>query len=254
MKVAFVGKGGVGKSTLAATFSRLLARRGREVVAVDCDPMPGLSYGLGLPVSDVGIPAEAVIDEPNGPIDGRFRFVDGLDAVDAMRRYAPLGADGVRLLSYGKLRGPAPTQFRCQAAFRHITGSLPADRFDLVGDLPAGTRQAFFGWARFAETVIVVTDPSTKAIHTARRLARLRDATWAPKQLVAVVNRVVESDDVSRVEEQTGLIVVAAFAHDNAVAMGDRRWSAPLDFAPDGAFVIAMSQIVDLLCAEEVTV
>jgi CO dehydrogenase maturation factor len=254
VRVAFVGKGGVGKSTLAATFSRVLARRGRQVVAIDCDPMPGLSYGLGLPVCDVGIPPEAVIDQPDGPIDGRFGFIDRLDSVGAVERYAPRGADGVRLLSYGKLRGHAPTQFRCQAAFRHIAGALPVDRFDLVGDLPAGTRQAFFGWARFADTVIVVTDPSMKAIHTARRLARLSDATWAPRRLLAVVNRVVEPDDVRRVEELTGLTVVASMAHDDAVALGDRQWSAPLDFAPDGAFVTAVSQIVDLLWAEEVTV
>ena len=254
MKVAFVGKGGVGKSTLAATFSRLLARRGRDVVAIDCDPMPGLSFGLALPVLDVVIPADVLVDEPKGPIDGRFRFADGLDSVIALQRYAPVGADGVRFLSYGKQRGHPSTQLRSQAAFRHIAATLPAERFDLVGDLPAGTRQPFFGWARFAEVVVVVADPSMKAIQTARRLARLRDAPWAPRCLVVVANRVSEAGDCTRIAELTGLEVVAGLLYDDHVAAADRRGAAPLDVDPDGAYVRAVAEFVDLMCAKEVTV
>ena len=39
MKLAISGKGGAGKSTLAATIIILMARRGRKVLAVDADPM-----------------------------------------------------------------------------------------------------------------------------------------------------------------------------------------------------------------------
>ena len=35
MRIAFVGKGGSGKTTVAAVFSRHLAASGRRVVAVD---------------------------------------------------------------------------------------------------------------------------------------------------------------------------------------------------------------------------
>lgn len=253
MKIAFVGKGGVGKSTLAATFARLLARRGREVVAIDFDPMPGLSYGLGLPVQDVTIPADAMVDVEGGPIDDRFKFVGDLDAIAALERFAPVGADGVRFLSYGKLRGHVSTQFRSQAAFRHITASLPGDRFDLVGDLPAGTRQAFFGWAKFADTVAIVTDPSMKAMHTARRLGRLSDATWAPQRLVVVVNRCSSADDAPRAAALTSLEVVASLPDDRAVSLADRQAIAPLDADPDGAYASAVAHLVDLFCAEEVS-
>src|SRR5262249_31358619 len=47
MRVAFVGKGGVGKSVIAATVTRLLARRGQPVLALDIDTMPGLVVSLG---------------------------------------------------------------------------------------------------------------------------------------------------------------------------------------------------------------
>ena len=48
MKVVFVGKGGAGKSVIAGTFARALARRGTPVLAVDSDPLPGLAFSLGL--------------------------------------------------------------------------------------------------------------------------------------------------------------------------------------------------------------
>ena len=47
MRLAFVGKGGAGKSAISGTFARTLARRGRKVFAVDLDTCPGLAFGLG---------------------------------------------------------------------------------------------------------------------------------------------------------------------------------------------------------------
>ena len=253
--MAFVGKGGVGKSTVAGTFARLLAQRGRDVLAVDCDPMPGLSFALGLPVQDVTIPASAVDEQPEGSVGPRFVLADGVDAVGAVERYATWGADGVRFLSFGKLRGNVSSHYHSQVAFRLILESLPPDRFDLVGDLPAGTRQPFYGWARFADTVVVVTDPSMKAMLTGRRLARLREASWAPTRLVAVVNRSTGPQDLDRAAEITGLAVVAALADDDAVAYADRRGAAPLDASAQGAFVVGVEQLVDVMCAlEEVAV
>ena len=85
MRVAFVGKGGVGKSMIAGTFARLLARRGEMVLAVDTDPMPGLNFMLGLPVVDVAIPDDAVVEG----LPGQERFVlrPGLDAVGAVEAF-----------------------------------------------------------------------------------------------------------------------------------------------------------------------
>ncbi len=48
MKVAVAGKGGSGKTTISATLSRLLARRGHRVTAVDGDPNPNLGVALGM--------------------------------------------------------------------------------------------------------------------------------------------------------------------------------------------------------------
>ena len=47
MKIAVTGKGGVGKTTFAATLARLYAEEGRHVLAADVDPDANLGLALG---------------------------------------------------------------------------------------------------------------------------------------------------------------------------------------------------------------
>lgn len=49
MKVAVAGKGGSGKTTVAGTLARVLARRGAEVLAIDGDTNPNLAIAVGIP-------------------------------------------------------------------------------------------------------------------------------------------------------------------------------------------------------------
>ena len=48
MKIAVTGKGGVGKTTFAATLARLYAEEGRPVLAADVDPDANLGLALGF--------------------------------------------------------------------------------------------------------------------------------------------------------------------------------------------------------------
>ena len=82
MRVAFVGKGGAGKSSLAGTFARVLAETEHRVLALDSDPMPGLAYSLGLPSVDTGLPDE-VVEEQCGPDDAAGEDALGEDEAAA---------------------------------------------------------------------------------------------------------------------------------------------------------------------------
>lgn len=243
MRVAFVGKGGAGKSTIAGTFARLLARRDEPVLALDSDPMPGLPYALGVAVDDHPIPDDVVV--PGG--DGQPRWVlrPGLDAAAMVDRYAAVCADGVRYLQFGNLWGHVVRLQQAQHAWSQVVAELDRDRWHLVGDLPGGTRQAMFGWAKYADTVCVVVEPTVKSLHTARRLLTLPQARWGPSSLVLVVNKARDRSDEARIGERLGLEAAAVVPQDPEAAVADRRGAAPLDAAPDGALVQAVDALVE---------
>lgn len=105
MKIAVSGKGGSGKTTTAGTLARLLARQGRQVLAIDGDSNPNLGIILGLPPDDVEqipvLPAELledVVDE-----EGNSHRVLTADVEEIVARYGTTAADGVRLLAMKRI-------------------------------------------------------------------------------------------------------------------------------------------------------
>lgn len=250
MRVAFVGKGGAGKSVIAGTFARLLARRGLPVLAADSDPMPGLSLSLGCGLVEASIPDDAVEDRRDGEPGPRYRLRAGLSAVEAVERYAVTAPDGVRLLQFGKLRAHAGPLVRSQFAFRQILRELPGDTWHVVGDLPGGTRQPFFGWADYASTVLTVVEPTAQSLLSARRLARLAGAVDGPDRIAAVVSKARRPDDAALVRGGTGLDVVAVVPWVEAVGAAERRGLAPVDAPAAAPAVHAVAELVDRFVAE----
>ncbi len=241
MRIAFVGKGGVGKSAVAGTFARALARTGEPVLAIDSDPMPGLAYSLGLAISDAPLPDEAIEERQEGEDGPRFRL-----------RTAATAPDGVRFLQFGKHRGQTRALFRSQFAFRQIIRQLPEDRWSLIGDLPGGTRQPFSGWGDYARTILVVVEPTAKSLLTGRRLARMALDEEHPRRVVAVANKVREPGDAELVARRTGLEVVGSIPWDEALAEAERQMAAPIDLAPDSAAVQAVESLVEQLSEERI--
>lgn len=102
--VAFAGKGGVGKTTLAGTFARVVARQGRQVVAVDADLNPNLAISLGIDPALAGIPTGL----PAGMVsfaksaDGHNRLVLKHSFGSIVQQYGAEAPDGVRLLLMGR--------------------------------------------------------------------------------------------------------------------------------------------------------
>lgn len=242
-----MGKGGAGKSAIAGTLARLMARRGEAVLAVDSDPMPGLALSLGLELDDAPIPDEAVEERPPHEDGPRYRLVPGLTAEEAVERYAATGPDGVRFLQLGKLRGHAAALIKSQCALRQIMHELPEQRWNVVGDLPGGTRQLFFGWGHYARTLVVVVEPTAKSLLAARRLARYPLDGAGPEQMVAVANKVRSASDVELVRDRSGLRVVAWVPWDDELRAAERQGSAPVDRAAGSAAVEAVGSLLTYL-------
>lgn len=258
LRVALVGKGGTGKSAIAGTLARILARRGHRVLALDVDTLPGLALSLGLSpavVGDAGLPADlGERQEERG-----WALRDGVDVAELVATYAHPGPDGVRFLQLGKL--PGRVQPGSTTAFRTVLEEFRAEGWTLVGDLAAGTRQPFFGWSDFAEVVLVVVEPSAKAVLAARRLARLAPpaegpaADGAQTPLIGLVaNKVRAAHDVQWIQDMVAadtpaaghpvkLPLLGVIPYDELLAAAEQRGLAPLDGAPAAPAVTAIAEL-----------
>ncbi|MBA2451296.1 MAG: hypothetical protein H0V51_25050 [Chloroflexi bacterium] len=236
MRVAFVGKGGSGKSVLSGTLARVLARRGRRVLALDVDTMPGLAFSLGIPIRDAGMPEE--LGERQ---EGRGWVVrDGVTAEELVERYAVSAPDGVLFLQLGKL--PSRVKPGSTTAFRHVLEEFRADGWSLVGDLAGGTRQPFFGWGDFAQVIAVVVEPSAKSLLSARRLAGLA-GTVDGTTVGIVANKVRGEDDLRLIAQGATLPLIGVVPFDEEFAAADRAGRALLDVAPGSPAVTAVESL-----------
>jgi CO dehydrogenase maturation factor len=101
MKVAIVGKGGSGKTTLAATLSRLLARRGFPVLAIDSDPNPNLGVALGVGTTGLNAlqPLPHSVLERQTNATGSSEVVGLAKPIEEIAsEYGVTAPDGVKLL------------------------------------------------------------------------------------------------------------------------------------------------------------
>lgn len=254
MRVAVVGKGGSGKSVLSGTLARVLARSGQRVLALDSDVMPGLAFTLGVRTP----PEPALLAAAERVPDKGWRFTPGNGPVRAVQRFAYDAPDGIRLLEFGKSGpdGQAPIMPAIQAFWRVIHGIGDARTFrdwSFVGDLPAGPRQIAFDWAPYAETLLVVAEPTMQSLLTARRVIRVassRTSRTAPA-IAIVGSKVKNQADLDRIEAFLGARAIGVIPRDDAVAEAERLGTAPIDFAPDSPAVLAVEDLAGSLIRRE---
>lgn len=239
--VAVAGKGGSGKSTVAALLSRILARQGHRVLAIDSDPMPGLAVALGL---EADVPVElsgfATQDE-----QGTWHLT--ADPEEIVERAARVAADGVRFLQFGvvETRTLAPLIGSIQALWA-ILHTWDAIGWTVVHDLPAGTRQSFSGWLGRARGALVVVEPSARSVLTGRRLSRLADTHGVRVGIVA--NKVRTAEDFEIIDRGlTGVPVLAQIPWDEAVDGADRTQITVPPIDPPTPAVLAVTALVDTL-------
>lgn len=245
MIVAVAGKGGAGKTTISATLSRLLARSGRRVVAIDADSNPNLAVALGMGSQAAGadwLPEQLVSRKISGPA-----LVMPIDAV--LERYAVAGPDGVRLLLMGM---PEHAEQGClcggHATVSALLSDLGADP-EVIGlvDMEASPEHLARGTARNADLLLLIAEPYFRSLESVRRQAEL--AAELPIGRVEVVaNKVRTGADREAIAEfcdRHGLSMVGAVPWSDAVTAADAR-AVPLVDAVDldgAAFIDAVQQL-----------
>lgn len=102
MRVAVVGKGGSGKTSVSGVLARLLARANHSVIGLDCDTNPnlGLSLGVGDLETERLLSLRDQIDE--GDQDHAHTWDDILEV------YGTAAPDGIRLTVVNRIDNPEP--------------------------------------------------------------------------------------------------------------------------------------------------
>jgi len=181
LKIAISGKGGVGKSTLAAALALLLAKQGKRVLAVDADPDSNLAACLGVPEAErkkiVPISRQtALIEERTGAKAGQYgqAFRMNPEVSDLSEKYAVL-KDGVALLVLGAVeKGGGGCACPENVLIRALVTDLVLYRNEaLIMDMEAGVEHLGRGTASGVDTMIVVIEPGQRSIETAYRILRL---------------------------------------------------------------------------------
>lgn len=246
MKVAISGKGGVGKSTLAAALALLLARRGRQVLAVDADPDANLAASLGIPAETrariVPIAKQvALVEARTGAQAGRFgqMFKMNPEVADIADAYA-WRHNGVALLVLGAVaRGGGGCACPENVLLKALVSNVVLHRNEaLVLDMEAGIEHLGRGTTRGVDTMLIVVEPGQRALDTARTVQALgRDLGLRRFRIVA--NKITGPADEA--------FVRAAFPADDILGVipysdqlhaADRDGRSVLDGAPPDLLAI----------------
>lgn len=102
MKIAVVGKGGSGKTTISSIIARTLGRMGEPVVALDCDSNANLGISLGVGEEET----ERLASIRESLDEGEQEHTP--DITDLLERFGTDAPDGVRLAVVAKIEDPEP--------------------------------------------------------------------------------------------------------------------------------------------------
>jgi len=208
MKIAISGKGGVGKTTLAAMLAVALARKGRSVIALDADPDSNLAAALGVPPEEQITPLaqmRQLIQERTGSAEnygGYFKLNPKVD--DIPETYARR-IGNIRLLVLGGVsRGGNGCICPATAVLKALLVHLILGRDEhLVMDMEAGIEHLGRATAQSMDALIVVVDRTLWSVQTAQRVRNLA-ADIGMRNVFAVANRIRQDAEAEAVRRGLG--------------------------------------------------
>jgi CO dehydrogenase maturation factor len=214
--IAVAGKGGVGKSTLAALLVRELASRsGKVVLAVDADPNSNLGEKLGVEVErTIGDLREDLLKRSDEVTAGGSKQ----EAMQYQLRLAMVEGRDFDLLTMGRSEGRGCYCY-INNLLRTYLDSIMSDYPYVVIDNEAGMEHLSRRTCQRMDALIIVTDATKVGLMTAGRiLALAREMELEIGSAVLVVNRV--KGELPRPLKDAipeGFARVALVPHDQAI-------------------------------------
>jgi len=198
--IALAGKGGVGKTTLAAMIIKYLSHtQDGAILAIDADPSSNLNMALGLELEwTVGDIREDMLEQVKSSLTAGGAAMGALPGGVSKREYLDYQirnsvAEGPRfdLIAMGRSEGPG-----CYCAVNHnlreVVDSLSKNYRYVVIDNEAGMEHLSRRTTRDVQHLMIVTDPTLRGLVAAERIAELsRELDIRVENVSLIVNRVL---------------------------------------------------------------
>lgn len=240
MKIAISGKGGVGKTTLAALLAQSYADGGRNVLAVDADPSPCLAGALGFPgelraqLHPIAEMDDLIFERTGarpGTVGGFFTLNPRVD--DIPERFS-VSHRGVRLLEMGSVDTGGsgcicPESAMLKTLFTHL---LFRKDDVLILDMYAGVEHLGRATVDFVDAMVIVVEPTRRSLGTAAQIKALAQDIGLDR-LWLVGNKVRGDEEAAFLEVASpGLPVLGMLPADLAVQEADRLGIPVFDHVP----------------------
>jgi len=195
MKIAVTGKGGVGKTSVAAGLVLFFKGQGKKVIAIDADPDANLAATLGFSASQRPSPIaelKKIILERTGEVGAFFKLNPKVDDIPD-KFSAKLG--NITLIEMGTVKkGGAgcvcPESAFLKALLSHIF--LNRDEVVVV-DMEAGIEHLGRGTAQSVEKFLIVVEPNNTSLDTARKIESLAKGLGIKD--ISVIGNKIRSDE-----------------------------------------------------------
>ncbi len=227
MKIAIGGKGGVGKTLLAALLSKSFAGSGCLVIAIDADPDGNLAATLGFPHPERIVPISemsALIEERTGAKPGKSGGFFKLNPkVDDLPDEYSQEHERIKLMVMGRLkRGGSGCYCPENALLRALITHLLLARDEVVIlDMEAGIEHLGRATAKAVDRLIIVVEPGRRSIDSAYRVCKL--AKDIALENIAVVGNKVRSpeDREFLISSLAGFEFLGFIPYDQAIVDAD---------------------------------
>jgi len=246
--IAITGKGGVGKSTIAALLIRGLNRRGvNSILAVDADSNVNLNDLLGVKAgASVGTIREEMKEKVNELPGGmtKQQFLE-YKVHEGLAEH-----EDFDLITMGRPEGPG---CYCYAnnILKGILKTLSDNYEYVIIDNEAGMEHLSRRTAQDIDYLMIVSNPSVRGIRTAGRISRLMaELDTRVGQRFLLLNRTRKEELSLAIKEQIdieGLELLACLPEDNIVRTSDEKGEPVNDIPNTSPLSVALSKCIDRL-------
>lgn len=241
-KIAITGKGGVGKTTLAALLAYIYSQAGQAVIAIDADPAASLAYALGLPdelaaqVTPIAEMEELIYERTGakpGTTGGFFTLNPRVD--DIPDRFSVLHR-GIRMLQLGTIStGGSGCICPESAVLKALVTYMILYRDEvMILDMEAGVEHLGRATAGAVDAFLIVVEPGRRSLSTAENIQRLALDIGVTRCYV-VGNKVRDQADRDFIRHNLpdNLPVIGFLSASPAAVEADMKGEAIFDAVPE---------------------